>query len=88
MVDPPKKNPHADLIMASLQRMAMQMLEVPQSEREGLYEDFRTGSQKDAARRLGLDPKAAEEFGQKYLEFLRALVKIIEAGGGAGGGRA
>jgi hypothetical protein len=33
-------------------------------------------------------PKEAEEFGRRYLELLRAMVKRIEIGGGAAGGRA
>jgi hypothetical protein len=86
MVDHPKENPH-DLIMASLPGIAVQILEVPKSEREGLYTDFGIGFRKQAAA-AGLDPKPAEEFGQKYLEFLRALVRIIESGGGASGGHA
>jgi hypothetical protein len=75
------------LMMASLQRVAMQMLELPKAERENVFNGYREGFAKDAAA-AGLDPKAALEFGDKYMEFLRTLVKIIEASGGGAGGRA
>jgi hypothetical protein len=76
-----------DLMLASLQRVAMQMLEVPKADRERVYADHQKAFAKAAAA-TRLDPKAAEEFGLKYLEYLRAMVNIIEAGGGAAGGRA
>jgi hypothetical protein len=76
-----------DLMLASLQRVAMRMLEVSQADRERVYAGYQKDFAKDAEK-AGFPPKEAEEFGQKYLEFLRALVKIIEDGGGAAGGRA
>ena len=76
-----------DLMLASLHRVAMKVLELPASERETLYERLKVDLVKGAPG-ADLHPEAAEEFGKKYLEFLRALVKMIEAGGGATGGRA
>ena len=75
-----------DLMLASLHRVAMKVLELPASERE-TYERLKVDLVKGAPG-ADLHPEAAEEFGKKYLEFLRALVKMIEAGGGATGGRA
>ena len=76
-----------DLMLASLHRVAMKALELPASERETLYERLKVDLVKGVPG-ADLHPEAAEEFGKKYLEFLRALVKMIEAGGGATGGRA
>ena len=70
-----------DLMMASLQRMAMRMLEVPPPKRERAYEAFNTDFLKNVPAE-DMAPKAAEEFGRRYLELLRAMVKLIEIGGG------
>ena len=74
-------------LMASLQRMAMRMLEVPAPKRDRLYEAFKADFLKNVPAE-DMAPKEAEEFGRRYLELLRAMVKRIEIAGGAAGGRA
>jgi division protein CdvB (Snf7/Vps24/ESCRT-III family) len=79
----PEKKRALDEIEASLHRMAMKVLEAPASEREAVYETMRQ-SLKDAA---GVAP-VDKGFEEQYMTWLRALVRIIESGGGAKGGTA
>ena len=76
-----------DLMMASLQRMTMRMLEVPAPKRDRAYEAFKADFLKNVPAE-DMAPKAAEEFARGYLDLLRSMVKFIEICGGAAGGRA
>jgi hypothetical protein len=72
-----------EAIEGSLHRMAMKVLETPPSEREAVYEIMRQ-SWKEAVAEIPVD----EGFEEQYMTWLRALVRIIESGGGAKGGKA
>ena len=74
-------------VLKSLDRMAHKVLESPKSEREAIYEDVRA-SLGDTGRALNLSDKEMADFGDKYITWLRALVDMIERGGGAQGGKA
>jgi hypothetical protein len=84
MVDmTPEKKRALEGIQDSLHRMAMKVLETPESEREAVYEILRQ-SLKETAQSVPVDPA----FEEQYMIWLRALVRIIERGGGAKGGTA
>jgi hypothetical protein len=63
--------------------MAMNILDTPESEREAVYEIMRQ-SLKETAAVVPVD----EGFEEQYMIWLRALVSIIESGGGGKGGTA
>jgi hypothetical protein len=63
--------------------MAMKILETPESEREAVYEIMRQ-SLRETAAVVPMD----EGFEDQYMTWLRALVSIIEHGGGGKGGTA
>jgi hypothetical protein len=79
----PEKKRALEAIEGSLHRMAMRVLEAPESERDAVYEIMRQ-SLKNSAREIPVDPG----FEEQYMIWLRALVRIIESGGGAKGGTA
>ena len=74
-------------IEESLHRLALIVLKAPKSEREAIYEDVRA-SLADTRRALNLSDKEMTDFGDNYVTWLRALVDMIERGGGAQGGKA
>jgi dTDP-4-amino-4,6-dideoxygalactose transaminase len=84
---PPEKQQRLEEIEASLHRMALKVLEVPRSDREAVYEVLRE-SFAETRRILNIGDKEAADFEANYMTWLRALVSIIERGGGAGGGKA
>jgi hypothetical protein len=79
----PEKKQALKAIEGSLHRMAMKVLEAPESEREAIYEIMRQ-SLKDTQGTIRLD----EGFEEEYMTWLRALVATIEHGGGSKGGKA
>jgi O-succinylbenzoate synthase len=81
----PEKKRAFDAIMGTLQRQAMRVLEEPKETREEVYEIVRQ-SIADTASDSGIE--ISPDFENMYMTHLRALVAIIERGGGAGGGRA
>jgi hypothetical protein len=80
---PEEKRATLEGIEASLHRSAMKVLETPESEREAIYEIVRQ-SLEDADRVIPQE----KGFIDQYMIWLRSLVGIIEAGGGARGGTA
>ena len=82
MTDPEKARA-LQVIEGSLHRMAMKILDTPVSEREAAYEIMRQ-SLKAATDAVPID----EGFEDQYMKWLRALVSIIESGGGGKGGTA
>ena len=82
MTDPEKARA-LQVIEGSLHRMAMKILDTPVSEREATYEIMRQ-SLKEATDAVPID----EGFEDQYMKWLRALVSIIESGGGGKGGTA
>jgi hypothetical protein len=82
MTDPEKARA-IEAIEGSLHRMAMNILDTPESEREAVYEIMRQ-SLKETAAVVPVD----EGFEEQYMIWLRALVSIIESGGGGKGGTA
>jgi hypothetical protein len=79
----PEKKRALEAIEGSLHRMAMKVLETPELEREAVYEILHQ-SLKETAKSVPVDPG----FEEQYMIWLRALVQIIEHGGGAKGGTA
>ena len=79
----PEQKQALDAIEGSLHRMAMKVVEAPTSEREAIYESMRQ-SLKETQQAIPVD----DGFLEQYMTWLRALVSIIERGGGAKGGRA
>ena len=86
MVDDIRKR-NLDVVMGSLQRMAMQVLEAPKEDREKVYKDIRENFA-ETWRSHGAALKISPDFVEQYMAYLRALVSIIERGGGAAGGTA
>jgi hypothetical protein len=82
MIDPEKASA-LQVIEGSLHRMAMKMLDTPASEREAAYKIMRQNL-KEASDAVPID----EGFEDEYMKCLRALVLIIESGGGGKGGTA
>jgi hypothetical protein len=79
----PEQKQALDAIEGSLHRMAMKIVEAPTSEREGMYASMRE-SLKKTKQAIPVD----NGFLEQYMTWLRALVSMIERGGGAKGGRA
>jgi hypothetical protein len=67
--------------------MALKVLESPKSEREVVYEIMRE-SLSETRRDLNLGDKEMCGFEENYITWLRALVDMLERGGGAQGGKA
>ena len=84
---PPEKKQVLEAIQASLHRMALKVLESPKSEREAVYEIMRE-SLSETRGDLKLGDKEMDGFEENYMTWLRALVDMIEHGGGAQGGKA
>jgi hypothetical protein len=84
---PPDKKQALKAIEESLHRMALKVLEAPMSEREAVYEIMRE-SLAETQRALNFDENESASFEKNYMIWLRALVDMIERGGGAQGGKA
>jgi len=84
---PGSKQEILEKILASLHRMALEVAKSPKSDREAAYELMRA-SLGDAGRVLNLSDKEMADFENNYMTWLRALVDMIERGGGAPGCRA
>ena len=84
---PPEKQQALKVIEASLHRMALKVLEAPRSEREAVYHTLRK-SFAEVQPLSTLTPEQAADFEANYMAWLRALVDMIERGGGAQGGAA
>jgi hypothetical protein len=84
---PESKQENLEMILASLHRMALIVLELPKSDREAIYEDVRA-SLADMRQALNLSDKEMADFEDSYMTWLRAMVDMIEHGGGAQGGKA
>jgi hypothetical protein len=76
-----------DATMGSLNRIAMKILAMPKADREAQYAIVRR-SFVESLPVFNINGETGEEWVEKYMGFLRTLVSMIEAGGGAGGGRA
>src|SRR5262245_12159524 len=88
MVDrTPEQQKALDATIGSLNRIAMKIVGMPKSDREAHYALVRK-SMIESFQVFKMDAKTGEEWLEKYMGFLRALVEMIEAGGGADGGRA
>jgi hypothetical protein len=77
----------AKRLMEAVERRAMEIIELPAAEREALYAEnkklyFESGVLS------GMNDAQAKEASEKMDEFTRALVLIIESGGGGSGGKA
>ena len=83
----PEKQKALEAIMGSLNRMAMKVIEAPETEREAIYEALRQ-SWIETQRQAGLHDKEVAELAQQYMIWLSELVSLIERSGGTQGGTA
>ena len=79
----PEKQRAFDALMGSLQRNAMRVIETPNSEREAVYKIM-----EESLLETSQEIQMTEDFREQYMTWLRAMVSIIESGGGAQGGTA
>ena len=77
----------ADVVLKAVQRRAMEIAALPEGEREARY-SYIHDAYRQSALKLGTAEVSAAELADKMVEFTRAMVGIIETGGGASGGRA
>ena len=63
--------------------MALKVIETPKSEREAVYKIMEESLEETAK-----EVEVTEGFQEHYMTLLRAMVSIIESGGGAQGGTA
>jgi hypothetical protein len=84
---PEDKRKASEAIQASLHRMASKVLEAPLSQREAVYEDIRENFSRESPE-LNISDEYAADFAANYMNWLRALVSIIEDSGGGRGGTA
>jgi hypothetical protein len=82
VVDDVRKR-NLDVVMGSLQRMAMQVLEAPKEDREKVYEDIRENFA-ETWRSHGATFNIGPDFVEQYMIHLRELVSIIERGAAGG----
>jgi hypothetical protein len=75
----------AEQIVGMVQRMAMEIVVLPESDRERQYAAVKQALE-EAAVVLGQGPERTAEFVEMNYKAIRALVGEIEVGGGAGGG--
>jgi hypothetical protein len=61
--------------------MALKVIETPKSEREAVYKIMEESLEETAK-----EVEVTEGFQEQYITLLRAMVSIIESGGGAQGG--
>lgn len=73
--------------VGTIQRIAMAMVELPPEERMAHYTGVRTNLAA-AIKELGIEDTIADAWLDKTMHGIRALVREIEAGGGAEGGTA
>ena len=77
----------AELLMGLVNRQAMEIAELPREEREATYRDFRAINYSSAIG-AGRTEGQAQELADNLDKFVREAVRIMEASGGASGGRA
>jgi hypothetical protein len=79
----PEQQGAFDALLGNLQRMAMKVIETPKSEREAVYKIM-----EESLVETSEEIQMSEGFREQYMTWLRAMVSIIESGGGAQGGTA
>jgi len=77
----------AEVMMGAIQRRAMEIVALPIDKRETRYR-LVYAAYKDSALKIGQNEAAAQETAAQMVEFTKALVRIIETGGGGSGGNA
>ena len=83
-----EKKKGADAALATIQRYAMGIVALPAAKREARYALIRE-SHMEAGRSMKIgDKKDWEDLDDNMVEWTRALVRIIESGGGSKGGTA
>ena len=70
-----------------LANRAMELIELPQAAREERLQLWRQSDYEAGLKTLGSEA-LAKEIAEKMDEWIRALVRVLEAGGGSAGGRA
>ena len=77
----------AERLLGQLHQWAMEAVEMPRERRAAFVEDIATRYRDDALKN-GLSEAQAAAWRDSVVEWLGALVDVIETSGGAGGGRA
>ena len=77
----------AERLLGQLHQWAMEAMEMPRERRAAFVEEIATRYRDDALKN-GLSEVQAEAWRDSVVEWLGALVDVIETSGGAGGGRA
>lgn len=77
----------ADVVLKAVERRAMEIVALPEDEREARHSLIRE-VYRNSAISLGRTEQQANEIADKVVEFTRDLVVIIERSGGASGGQA
>ena len=77
----------ADAMLGAVKRRAMEVVELPEAEREGRYKIYRH-AYIEAGSQHGLTRQKAHEMAEKMNNWTRALVTTIEQSGSAKGGHA
>jgi len=78
---------NTDAVVGSIQRRAMEIIELPPDQREARYKVYRQ-TYIESVMEKGLSREKGEQFAATMEEWTRTLVKLIEAGGATRGGRA
>jgi len=77
----------AERLLGQLHQWAMEAVDIPREQRAAFVEDVATRYRDDALKN-GLSATQAEAWRESVVEWLSALVGVIETSGGAGGGTA
>jgi hypothetical protein len=83
----PDQQRNLDATVAAVQRVAMHIVTLPKKQRAEQYAAVR-GTFEESIQKFGVEGETAHKWLDGTMDMLRALVSEIEAGGGAGGGRA
>ena len=82
-----KSKKGSDAMRAAVQRRAMEIVQLPPEKREARYALYRRAFA-ESVMEGGVPRENAEQYATQVDEWIRTMVKVIETGGGASGGRA
>jgi hypothetical protein len=83
----PEQQRNLDATVGAVQRIAMHIVTLPKKQRAEQYAVVRRTFE-ESIQKFGVEGETANKWLDATMDMLDALVSEIEAGGGAGGGRA
>ena len=83
----PEQQRNLDATVGAVQRIALHIVTLPKNQRAEQYAAVRRTFE-ESIQEFGVKGETAHKWLDGTMDMLRALVSEIEAGGGAGGGRA